>query len=177
MNMKKRIKNKIRTRKGFTLAEMLIAVLIMLMVSGIVAAGIPAAKNAYEGVVIASNADILLSTTISALRNELGTARNIETASDKTVTYFSSSRNAYSRLSVDAQDGIMLQRYAAVNDMGTDSDPERLVSKAASTNNLLVTYESADYSDGFVTFKNLVVMRGTDELTEERDVSVRVISG
>ena len=175
--MKKRIKNKIRTRKGFTLAEMLIAVLILLMVSGIVAAGIPAAKNAYEGVVVASNADILLSTTISALRNELGTARHIEKADDTTLTYFSSSRNTYSRLSVDAQNGIMLQRYAGVNGMGTDSEAERLVSKAASTNNLFVTYESVEYSGGVVSFKNLAVMRGTDELTEERDVSVRVISG
>lgn len=65
-------------RGGFTLAETLIAVLILLMVTGIVAAGIPAASNALNRAVDASHAQLLLSTTMTSLRNELGSARSID---------------------------------------------------------------------------------------------------
>ena len=65
---------KIRDAHGFTLAETLLAVLILLMVSGIVAAGIPVAKKAYEKVVLAADAQLLLSTTVAELRDEIGTA-------------------------------------------------------------------------------------------------------
>ena len=63
--MEERIRKKLHSSKAFTLAETLLAVLILLMVSTIVATGIPVARNAYEKVVLASNAEVLLSTTIS----------------------------------------------------------------------------------------------------------------
>ena len=68
--MKKIIYRKHHAIHGFTLAETLLAVLILLMVSSIVAAGIPSARRAYEKVVLASNAEVLLSTTITTLRHE-----------------------------------------------------------------------------------------------------------
>ena len=49
--MEQRIIRKLRSNDAFTLAETLLAILILLMVSAIVAAGIPVAKNAYEKVV------------------------------------------------------------------------------------------------------------------------------
>ena len=53
-------------------------ILILLMVTSIVAAGIPVAATAYSKVVMASNAQLLLSTTMTNLRDELATATNIE---------------------------------------------------------------------------------------------------
>ena len=89
------IRKKLKTASGFTLAETLLAVLILLMVSVIMTTGIPAAKNAYEKVVLASNADALLSTTISSLRNELGAAKIIKPesggASTSYISYYSGS--------------------------------------------------------------------------------------
>ena len=69
---------KLNSRGGFTLAETLLAVLILLMVSVIVATGVPVAKNAYEKVVVAANAQVLLSTAVNTLRDELGTAWDVE---------------------------------------------------------------------------------------------------
>ena len=63
VRMREAIKRKLHTQ-GFTLAETLLAVLILLLVGVIMTTGIPAAKNAYEKVVVASNAEVLLSTTI-----------------------------------------------------------------------------------------------------------------
>ena len=63
--MMKNLKRRLRSKKGFTLAEVFIALLIMLMVSAVVAAGIPAASKAYDKTVTAANAQTLLSTTLS----------------------------------------------------------------------------------------------------------------
>lgn len=98
-------KKKRNSRAGFTLAETLMAVLIMLLVSGIVAAGIPAAKNAYEKVVLASNAEVMLTTAESALRDELGTAWNVEPVSNSdSITYFSADTGMRSKLEMDGKD-------------------------------------------------------------------------
>ena len=102
-----KIRRKLHTENGFTLAETLLAVLILLMVSTIVATGIPVARNAYEKVVLASNAEVLLSTTISTLRNELGTATDVDipdgaagnkVKSGKEITYYNSARGSLSRI-------------------------------------------------------------------------------
>ena len=68
---------KLNQKAGFTLAETLVTILILLMVSSIVAGGIPAATNAYYKAVDGANAQVLLSTAATALRDELGTARDI----------------------------------------------------------------------------------------------------
>ena len=65
LKLKKRLKN----QAGFSLAETLLAVLIMLLVSVIVANGIPVARNVYNNVIVGANAQVLLSTTVTALRN------------------------------------------------------------------------------------------------------------
>ena len=54
--MRARMKKRIANRSGFTLAEVMMAVLILAMVSVIVAAGIPSAIRAYTNVTEVSNA-------------------------------------------------------------------------------------------------------------------------
>ncbi len=173
--MKKKVKNK----HGFTLAETLLAVLILMLVSTIVATGIPAAKNAYEKVVLASNAEALFSTAITSLRNELGTAKNIE-VDGTTITYYNETRGTFSKIYLNTTNPntILLQRSVSDGAMGKSSDPVWLVSKTASTGDLYVTYESiAPLTDGIITIKKLSVNRESGgALTEPRDLSIRVIS-
>ena len=71
------------SRAGFTLAETLICVLILLMVSAIVGAAMPSAANAYKNVVDAANAQVLLSTTLTALRDEFSTAKQVQWTSGR----------------------------------------------------------------------------------------------
>ena len=212
------IRKKLKTASGFTLAETLLAVLILLMVSVIVATGIPAAKNAYEKVVLASNADALLSTTISSLRNELGAAKISKPESGGApITYISyySGAASYDAVSgnyvtsgtqsmiclnedftgdyadykstADPGKCIMLQRYAPLG--GINYSPEmqaqmkavRLVSKAASNQNLYVTYDSVTYANGILTFTGLKVCRDSDNnahhpLTKPIKLCIRVLS-
>ena len=93
---------KARHRSGLTLAETLLAVLIMLMVSLIMATGIPAARNAYEKVVLGANAEVLLSTSLTALREELGTARDIEIGTNE-IKYYSAKTNAKARIYLSSE--------------------------------------------------------------------------
>ena len=83
---------------GFTLAETLIAVVILVLIS---AAALPAAMNAYRNAVDAANAQVLLSTTVNALRDELSTAWNVS-VDGTTITYQSAATGDMSVISLMA---------------------------------------------------------------------------
>ena len=96
---------KLKSRAGFTLAETLLAIMILLMVSVIVVTGMPVARSVYEKVVLSSNAETLLTTAASSLRNELGTAWKVrsifEGSIPKGVTYFSAATGTRAELSIE----------------------------------------------------------------------------
>lgn len=154
-----RIRKKLKNNTGFTLAETLLAVLILLLVSTIVATGIPAAKNAYEKIIVAANAQVLLSTGATALRDELGTAWDvaIEDDSSKTtgafVTYKSSDTGAKSKLCLNGvEKKIYIQEYVKNEYLnakeGQSIGSERLlVSDKAATDGLAIIYSTIKKSD------------------------------
>lgn len=180
-----RAKNRAKNRAGFTLAETLLAVLILLLVSGIVATGIPAAKTAYENVVLASNADALLSTAAATLRDELGTAWKVRNVAAGGVTYFSADTGYRSSLYV--QDGkIRLKEYSEVSEaekiLNIKKDPENdreLVFQAASDTALKVTCDGImlDAESKAVKVSNLrVTNREGKPLAEEGNLVIPVFS-
>ena len=186
-----RKQRKLHNKRGFTLAETLLAVLILLLVATVVATGIPAAKNAYEKVVLASNAEVLLSTTISSLRNELGTARDItmpggtldgntNTITGRNIRYYNTSRGTYSEIFVaNANTEIMIKKSGA-DGIGTPSVQEKLIPSKIATEKLYVSFESVSYNkNGIVTFNNLCVKResGSNIITKRDEFSIRVITG
>ena len=185
-----KIRRKLHTENGFTLAETLLAVLILLMVSTIVATGIPVARNAYEKVVLASNAEVLLSTTISTLRNELGTSTDVDipggtavnnVKSGKAITYYNSARGSSSRIfMVDGGTDIQFQRYYSAEGLLPNAvpDPGNLISDETATNNLHVTFDTVafDQDTGIITFSNLTVKRDSSVLASRDTLLIRVFS-
>ncbi|MBP5156223.1 MAG: hypothetical protein J6252_06560 [Clostridia bacterium] len=161
-------KNKKRLSAGFTLAEALIVLLIILMVTSIVVAGVPAAANALEKSVSASNAQVLLTTTVTKLRGELGSAREIfavgNGSADDTICYIDEN-GVPSRISSGKKEdggafkGMKLTRYKGT-DIGGDADKLSeidFVSDKAANENLFVEFRFDGYADGVVTLKDVCV--------------------
>jgi len=173
---------KLRARGGFTLAETLLAVLIMLLVSVIVATGMPAVTNAYNKVVLGANAKVMLSTAITALHDEIGTAWDVEnppvSKTDNTpdttrLLYFNASTGAKSELSLDSADhnAIQIQDYMSpdselIHDTGYKAgEAYHLVADKSKSLGMYVTYTSIAYNKdtGIVSVTGLKVCKKSDD--------------
>ena len=189
MKIRENLERKLNSKKGFTLAEMLLAVLILLMVSAVVAAGIPAAREAYEKVVLTSNAEVMLATTVSTLRNELGSAKHIEPTSNASndVVYYSLTRGAPSRIfkAADGNNQIMFYRYYSDTEIGSVGDATAVplmqskdITGDLNLGDLYVTYTNVSCSGEIITFTGLSVNRKSDKrvMTSIDSLSIRAIS-
>jgi len=161
------IRRKLKSRKGFTLAETLMAMLILLLMSALVAGGIPVAARVYTKAVDAANAQVLLSTTVTELRYTLCGAHDFEVVSeDATVTktkkiYFSDDTYGKLRIenfSTEDNHGLVLSyitNYNTTNEAVSLS--RQLVSSEAATKNLTITYNDVKVEDGKIKFSGLIV--------------------
>ena len=189
-----KIRKRITGKGGFTLAETLMAVLILLMVSSVVAA------DAYRKVVDSANAELLLSTTMNRLRSELTTAVDVRcgetdkseatagndensTQTKNTTITYTNAKGSKSVISLvlksdasNVEPGIYIQEYVDVDN--NNKYKHLLVSNEASNKNLYATYESATYDgSGIVTIKNLAVIKEDNTtLTSVDNFEIRVIS-
>lgn len=158
-------RKKLNSRAGFTLAETLLAVLILLLVSTIVATGMPVARTAYEKVVLTSNAETLLTTAVSALRNELGTAWKVESTANG-VTYFSASTGARAELSIDSKTHtITLLDYAAATDLDALLEEKEEQNKATTTARDLV-FQGNDERLGKLTLQATSISLSSDKTSK-----------
>lgn len=172
-----------RKGRGFTIAETLITVLILLMVTSVVAAGIPAAKEAYEKVVFNANAEMLLSTSVTAIRGQLVTAGNVKVEADgKTLGFYSSNTGFNERIyPEEAEDGTLMVTEFSGEGPESRQVTRKLVSDAAATKDLYITWEGVACEGNVVTINGLSVRRksraGTDEkpVSEAGPLKIRVI--
>lgn len=151
--MKRMFRKQKNDRRGFTLVEMLTVVLIMVLVTSVIAAGVPAAVRAYRGVVDSANARAALSTAVIRLRDELGTATAVQISDEGEISYIDSyGRRGY-------------LTPGAPGDLSGISD------------GLRVTYRQAFLSRGVVTIGGLRVSKDGVVLAELPELCVRVIVG
>ena len=184
-----------RKRKaGFTLAETLIAILILLMVSAIVAGVLPVAGKAFTKTVDTVDAQVFLSAAMAALRDEMSTAADIS-ISGTTVEYRSAA-NGLCRLEIASspaasgegtEGGILLtclEEDPLTGEKRADPDrpPQPLVAaKAGITGepgSFRIVYESVEHEDGIVVFHGLQVLVNGMELSgaSREDFTVRIIA-
>ncbi len=131
----KRIIRKLKNTAGFTLAETLLTVVILLLVSGVVATGMPAAVNAYRNAIDAANAQVLLSTTVNALRNELSTARDVQ-VSGTTITYTGADTGSRSTIDLSSSP-FTIQEYVGQSTSYEFLDGDTLQAPPASSHPLV----------------------------------------
>lgn len=177
-------------RRGFTLAETLLTVLILMLVSTIVATGVPAAANAYEKVVISANANALLSTTIAALRDELTTAQNVRVIGTR-VYYYNTANGSSSIIDLNGIKSVpWLYEYQFFDSLGNKEnepvgDGRGLVPEKAATDKLKITCSiptcssstSSTETCDMITFPEIKVTReGSDKaLASVKNLVIRLL--
>lgn len=155
------IKHKIRETKGFSLSELLVVVVIVTLLSIMIATGTDTAVRAYGRMTDETNAEVLLSTCVTMLRNELTTATEISVADDKKSVSFKNVGTGYISVirsgacseegSTDTAEKIWITEYGTAE--------KQLISDITATNDLMVSFDSIEYSDGAVTVKELTVKK------------------
>lgn len=186
----KKCRSRLKSRRGFSLGEVLITLLILLLVTVIVAEGVPTALRTYDRVVTAANAQALLSTAMTKLRNELSTASGVTANDGNTALSFTADDGVQVKLYLesDANKGAGLHIKETYGVITSDplSEPKEndrlLVSREASNKNLYVTYESCELKEkGVVAFNNLSVFSdkakdGGKPLAKINSYEIRVLA-
>lgn len=116
-NIAKKIKNKLKKSRGFTIAELLFSVIILMLSTSVIIQCFNLGVGNVVRETRASEAQLLCSALASSLQNELTYARDIEIKNGKLEKYFSSSRRMGegSWIEVDSNGEIRIK-----NDMGED---------------------------------------------------------
>ena len=186
----KAVLRKLVGSRGFTLAETLIAVLILMMVSAIVAGAIPAASNAFTKAVDAANAQVLLSTAKTVLRDELSTAADVtikQNDATALVIQYRSNINGWSQIvytKAGADAGIVIKYRRSPRPGETDyyweTNRDLISGKATTKNLLLVLSDPKQNLDKTVLTMDINVKRkGTGaaltDLASEDDFAIRSV--
>ena len=155
-----------RGKGGFTLTEMLVTMLILVLASSLLATGIPVAIDTYQKTVKSANAQAALSTTAMALRRELSLASYV-TVEDNKIGYVSREEGCalsiQNTTSTETCRGLQKQYYKGVLDetktigeLEKDGNPVELISNATVTDELLVKYKSATKTSNSAKTSNSV---------------------
>lgn len=179
---------KIKGQSGFSLAETLLAVLILLLVSVLLANGVPMAKNVYEKVVLGANAHVMLSTAVDTLRSEIGTAWKVNVSSNTTISYFSAGTGWQSQIKLAENTPIKIQEYIKIEDDILNPNPVSAMQEEHSlvpdnSSRLYVDCKEVKWLDA--TKKDIIVFSEINVKKKEDDKSmatldsleIRVISG
>lgn len=149
---------RIHARRGFTLTETLIAVAILIILTAILAGVVPIALRSYRDTVDGANAQLLLSTTMTALRDELTEASGIEASSEGSASVLYESRRGCRTVIGNSADGIVLREYPDPAEQ-PDGIERLLVSKQAATARLHAEFATIRYdrTSGIVTIAGIVI--------------------
>ena len=183
-----------RNNKGFSLAEMLMAILILLLATGLIAAGIPSAIRTYRKVMDTVDGQIFMSTTMTCLRDELDSARDIE-IKDNTIKYIDANGFSCTMKLITEDDesndekGIFIVRknpfktgasYVGVNGAYSNEEVDiPLVSKSAADYRFYAQFSSVTKSGSTITFANLKTIdssAGKKEIIDVGDYMVLIIN-
>ena len=152
-------KRKLQSSKGFSLSEMLVAMLILTLTISIVSGGVVVVKEAYEKITLKADA-----TAVSALSEEFRNAQDMESDS-----FYSPLQGGRVWLESEATDN----NIYIVSSNGLGKVP--LVTRKTIPKNLKLKLDSLTYVDGVFTC-HIEVRDRNNNLHEEQEISVRSLN-
>lgn len=185
---------KIRNNKGFTLTETLLTVILVLLMTGAVAAGISIMNRTIRRIQNKANAEVLLSTTLTRISSDLKNTVAVVPDGEKkaedggeTVKLLQIRENGTdawigiendsSAAGSDAENGGIRKKYytQTVNSETGDREYQDTnisigyVTKQAKTDTLYTTIGSITYSNHVLTIHDLEVKNTNDETQAKLD--------
>ena len=183
----RQLRRRLTDSRGFTLAELLMVILILLLVSTVVATGVPAAVNAYQKVVESANAQHLLSTTVSSLRRELSLAGEVGTDGSNGVEYYINGQGQ--KLTVSDDDLTIEAKFILTSDEDgikrtwlIDNEGKEIIPKAitlAGRGNdirMVPKFDSLTYENGFFTVKKLQIEKDGSTAAGPIDLKIQTFA-
>ena len=148
-------KKKVKNKKGFTLSELLVAMIILSLMTVLLVTGVNLASRSYRTVTDEGNAQVLVSTFASMLRNELSNANDVTESADG-YTYKKGGSYYIMSLKTDGKGQLLI---------GEPGYEEVLISPLTATNDLYVSIDSIDYSDTdkLFTIQGIAARRTSDD--------------
>ncbi|MDO4990959.1 MAG: prepilin-type N-terminal cleavage/methylation domain-containing protein [Eubacteriales bacterium] len=183
----RQLRRRLTDSRGFTLAELLMVILILLLVSTVVATGVPAAVNAYQKVVDSANAQLLLSTTVSSLRRELSLAGEVGTDGSNGVEYYINGQGQ--KLTVSDDDLTIEAKFILTSDEDgikrtwlIDNEGKEIIPKAitlAGRGNdirMVPKFDSLTYENGFFTVEKLQIEKDGSTAAGPIDLKIQTFA-
>ena len=140
------MEKKINSTAGFTLSELLVAMLILSMIALCIGGGVTVAYNSYNTISKKSEAQLLLSTSILAITEELRNATNINEDGTE-ISFFNSSRGYQMTLRNTNSSGKKDNIYVAAI-AGTTAIEVPLINSKMSSESLYPQVENLVYDSG-----------------------------
>lgn len=147
---------KLKSKKGFTLAEALIAVAILAIFVSMAAVGTSALFGTGEEMMAVSKAAVLGSDVLGAVTNEIRFGVNFKTNTDGTLTYTSSSYGEGCTIKIDEK-GYEGQ-FVIVQTASTADEEGNLISHT----NLFLPVGSAAYDEVWIKALTFTIQEDSD---------------
>lgn len=154
MDCRKRIKAKLHTIGGFSLAELMLTMFILSLMTGLMAQGIPIVIRVYQRAVDTANAETYLNTTMIALRGRLCVSRPVLDDAGN-ILYYEHPQTGYYyfKSDSDSKEGIQIVQYL---DIDRSRELEQLLAPSEK-GQFVSSYENIQYHDNFFTITGLKV--------------------
>lgn len=162
--------NKLKSQQGFSVVEMLMAILILILTLSFIGGGVTVIKDAYLKITLRTEAHTLLSTIITAVSNELQSAndvKKIEEARENTYWSFYNLERGYRMHFENKNNNIYIKTEVS-------SEELPLLTEKTITNGLVPKIEDLTYENEVFTYTIKIYYK--NEVYAEQEISIRPIN-
>ncbi|WP_066719374.1 PulJ/GspJ family protein [Clostridium sp. Marseille-P299] len=164
---------KLKSQDGFSLSEMMLAVLIIALTMGFIGGGITVVKDAYLRITLRAEAQTLLSTAVSAISVELRNADEIQEqiseSGESTYWTFYNVQRGYRIYFEPMQETVQDNIYIRTVEDSSSIIP--LLTELTKTNGLVPTIKNLEYKDQVFTYT--IIISYKNEIYAEQTINVR----
>ena len=158
-----RIQQVVRNIKGFTVLELMVVAFILTLATSIVALGMPSAVRAYEEITSGAEAQVLLATATTLLRENLDNASYVEPCTDaKVLDYTDGDSSLNSSITSDNEAGITVTRGGNTNFLLSDAVTKKKLHVSFETVSFGTSVENSDETS-VITFENVRIYKNNKD--------------